>query len=122
VVDDQAQVREVLRDILTVAGHQAVLESDGADAIARFRAEPFDLVLVDLAMPGLNGFQVARAIKEYDPIVPILMITGWGVELSPEELETHGVDRVLSKPLRLDDVLAAVAACGQHRRGRERLR
>jgi GAF domain-containing protein/ActR/RegA family two-component response regulator len=122
VVDDQAQVREVLRDILTVAGHQAVLESDGAEAIARFRAEPFDLVLVDLAMPGLNGFQVARAIKEHDPTVPILMITGWGVELSPEELEAHGVDRVLSKPLRLDDVLAAVAACGEHRRGREGLR
>ncbi len=111
VVDDEPLVREVLGDLLNQGGHEAVLVADGAEAIARFKAEPFDLVLTDLAMPGLNGWQVARAVKDHHPRTPVLIVTGWGVEISPEELQAHGVDRILSKPLQLDEILSAVAAC-----------
>ncbi|MBI4240143.1 MAG: hypothetical protein HY613_00370 [Candidatus Rokubacteria bacterium] len=53
---------------------------------------------------------VPRAIKEQDPGVPVFMVTGWGTEYSPEQLKACGVDRVLPKPLKVDDMLAAVAA------------
>ncbi|MBI4591374.1 MAG: GAF domain-containing protein [Candidatus Rokubacteria bacterium] len=115
VVDDEQRVLEVLGDVLAAGGHSAVLVADGAAAIERFRAEAFDLVLTDLAMPGVNGWQVARAVKDRAPSVPVLLITGWGVELPPEQLRAHGVDAVLSKPVKLEDILTAVATLGSCR-------
>ncbi|MBI3625601.1 MAG: GAF domain-containing protein, partial [Candidatus Rokubacteria bacterium] len=115
VVDDEQMVLEAMGDLLTMAGHSAVLVKDGAEAIARFKAEPFDLVLTDLAMPRVNGWQLARAVKDHDPSVPVLLVTGLGVELSAGELFAHGVAAVLSKPVRLEDILSAVATFGYRR-------
>ncbi len=115
VVDDEQPVLEVLGDILTTGGHSVVLVSDGAEAIRHFKAEPFDLVFIDLAMPGVNGWQVARAVKDLAPSVPVLLVTGWGVELSPEELRGKGIDAVLPKPVKFEEIHAAVAAFGRRR-------
>ncbi len=109
VVDDEAPVRSVLGDILEAAGHTVVMLGDGAEAIERFRADAFDLVLTDLAMPRVSGWQVARAIKQAAPNVPVFLVTGFGVELSAEERRSHGVDQVLVKPLQIQDILDAVA-------------
>jgi len=109
VVDDEPPVRAVIGDILESAGHAVVTLGDGADAIARFQAERFDLVVTDLAMPRVSGWQVARAVKQTAPQVPVFLVTGFGVELSPEERRAHGVDLVLVKPLQIQEILDAVA-------------
>jgi FixJ family two-component response regulator len=67
------------------------------------------VVFTDLAMPGLSGWQVARAVKATAPTVPVFLVTGFGVELSAEERRAHGVDLVLSKPLNIQSILDAVA-------------
>jgi FixJ family two-component response regulator len=72
-------------------------------------------VLTDLAMPRVSGWQVAQAVKEIAPSVPVILVTGFGVELSAEERKTHGVDVVLVKPLRITDVLDAVARAARRR-------
>jgi GAF domain-containing protein/CheY-like chemotaxis protein len=109
VVDDEPPVRAVIGDILESAGHAVVTLGDGGDAIARFQAERFDLVVTDLAMPRVSGWQVARAVKQTAPQVPVFLVTGFGVELSPEERRAHGVDLVLVKPLQIQEILDAVA-------------
>jgi GAF domain-containing protein/ActR/RegA family two-component response regulator len=109
VVDDEEEVAEVVADILTTAGHVAVVAESGQEALDRFTAEPFDLVFTDLAMPGMTGWQVARAVKAKAPEVPVVMMSGFGVEVAPEELRSNGVDLVLAKPLQIQDVLRAVA-------------
>jgi len=109
VVDDEPPVRAVLGDILESAGHSVVTLGDGAEAIARFAAETFDLVVTDLAMPRVSGWQVARAVKQAAPQVPVFLVTGFGVELSAEERRAHGVDLVLVKPLQIQEILDAVA-------------
>jgi GAF domain-containing protein/CheY-like chemotaxis protein len=109
VVDDEPPVRAVIGDILESAGHTVVVLGDGAEAITRFRAERFDLVVTDLAMPKVSGWQVARAVKQAAPQVPVFLVTGFGVELSPEERRAHGVDLVLVKPLEIQEILDAVA-------------
>jgi GAF domain-containing protein len=109
VVDDEPEVGRVLGDVLQTSGHRVVVLADGAEAIAQFRAEPFDLVFTDLAMPRVSGWQVAQAVKETAPAVPVAIVTGFGVELTAEERRTHGVDMVLVKPLKIADVLDAVA-------------
>jgi GAF domain-containing protein/ActR/RegA family two-component response regulator len=109
VVDDEEPVRAMLADAVESAGHRATVVEGGAEAIARFRAEPFDVVLTDLAMPRVSGWQVARAVKQIAPRVPVLLITGFGVELSSEERRAHGVDVVLVKPLQIQEILDALA-------------
>lgn len=111
VVDDDPQVRDMIRDILSNVGHQVVVAMDGSDGVEKFKADgAFDLVITDLAMPKLNGLQLARVCKTLRPSVPVVMLTGWGVLLTEDELAEHGVDEVLSKPVRMDQVLSAVTA------------
>jgi CheY-like chemotaxis protein len=114
VVDDEEAVRSMLADTIESAGHRATIVGGGAEAIARFRAEPFDVVLTDLAMPRVSGWQVARAVKQIAPRVPVFLITGFGVELSPEERRAHGVDVVLVKPLQIQEILDALAEAARN--------
>ena len=109
VVDDEASVRTVLADILAAAGHEVVEAAGGAEAIECLRARNFDLVLTDLAMPRVSGWQVARTAKQLAPGVPVFLVTGFGVELSADERHANGVDAVLVKPLQIQDILDAVA-------------
>ncbi|HEX6209455.1 MAG TPA: GAF domain-containing protein, partial [Methylomirabilota bacterium] len=115
VVDDEPAVRAVIADILESAGHVVEQLSEGGEAIARFAAEPFDLVVTDLAMPRVSGWQVARAVKQVAPRVPVFLVSGFGVELTAEERRAHGVDLVLVKPLDIQEILDAVAEVARAR-------
>ena len=117
VVDDEDEVGAVLGDVLEMAGHRVVVLNDGGEAIERIRTEFFDLVFTDLAMPRVSGWQVAQAVKEHAPEVPVVLVSGFGVELSAEERRTQGVDLVLGKPLRMQDVLNVVGAVARRRLG-----
>ncbi len=117
VVDDEEAVGAVIGDVLETLGHKAVVAASGAEAIERFQTEPFDAVFTDLAMPGVSGWQVVRAIKEHAPHVPVFVVTGFGVELSTEERQAHGVEAVFSKPLPIDDIVAALARVAKARAG-----
>jgi CheY-like chemotaxis protein len=111
VVDDDPQVRQMICDILSNAGHSVVMAVDGADGVEKFKNDSsFDVVVTDLAMPKLNGLQLARLCKTLRPSVPVVMLTGWGVLLTEEQLAEHGVDEVLSKPVRMDQILGALVA------------
>jgi CheY-like chemotaxis protein len=110
VIDDEPFVRETLGEILRQQRHDVVVADDGASGLARFREGAFDLVMTDLAMPGMSGWQVAQAVKAARPRVPVVLVTGWGVEVQADELHTHGVDRVMTKPFRFEDVQDVVAS------------
>src|SRR3989449_382194 len=115
VVDDEPTVGAMLGDVLETGGHRAVVVTDGSEGIARFGAEPFDVVFTDLAMPRVSGWQVARAIKEMAPAVPVIVVTGFGVELSAEERRAHGVDLVLVKPLKIQEILDVASQLARRR-------
>jgi GAF domain-containing protein/CheY-like chemotaxis protein len=115
VVDDEPSVGAVLGDILTSSGHSVTVVTSGAEAIERFRQEPYELVFTDLAMPIVSGWQVARAVKALAPDVPVYLVTGFGVELSDEQRQANAVDAVIVKPLKMQDVLEAAAQAGRRR-------
>ena len=110
VIDDEPFVRDTLGEILRQQHHDVVVADDGISGLARFREGAFDLVMTDLAMPGMSGWQVAQAVKAARPQVPVVLVTGWGVEVQADELQTHGVDRVMTKPFRFEDVQEVVAS------------
>jgi PAS domain S-box-containing protein len=110
VVDDDDAVREVVADALAEAGADVVAHASGreaADEVARAR---FDLVVTDLGMPDVNGWDVARIVRRVAPATPVLLLTGWGDAVTPDdesEATEDLVDRVLAKPVDLDVLVAA---------------
>jgi len=110
VVDDEEVVGEVVADVLRSVGHTAVLARSAAEALSLVNAEPFDLVFTDLSMPGMTGWELARAVRAAVPDLPVILVSGFAVELSPEELQSTGVHAILAKPINIKEVLAAAAA------------
>ena len=110
VIDDEPDVRDVLKDLLAADGYIVIEASDGAEGLARCEAEPVDLVLSDIFMFGMSGWDVAAACRDRFPTVPVGLITDWGDQLDPEELARHRIRFVLTKPFVVDNVLRAVAS------------
>ncbi len=109
VIDDEREVAEVLNDQLARDGHGVVVCSDAQTGLARFEREPFDLVITDLGMPGVSGWEVARLVKLWRPGTPVVMVTGWGDRIDPVDAEARGVDHVVAKPFKRDEVREVVA-------------
>jgi CheY-like chemotaxis protein len=109
VVDDEPTVRQTLADLLRAAGHTVIEAESGAAGLGALQSSPVDLVLSDLGMPEMTGWDVARAIKATTPATPVILLTGWGDQLVGEAGGREAVDRVLGKPVRLKDLLAAIA-------------
>jgi CheY-like chemotaxis protein len=108
VIDDEPAVLEALGDALGRDGHQVVACPDGPKALDRFSKEAFDLVITDLGMPGMSGWEVAAKIKAARADLPVLMITGWGEQIEPGEARAKGVDAVLAKPFTTVDLVTQV--------------
>ena len=113
LVDDQCDVRESVSAMLTALGHEVVAVPGGDAALASARAIPFDVVITDLGMPGLNGLDVARGIRTLAPGTPVVLLTGWG--LSGWDQATEDVSVVVSKPLTLDGLSDTLARVLQQR-------
>ncbi|PYN81036.1 MAG: hypothetical protein DMD97_02835 [Candidatus Rokuibacteriota bacterium] len=110
VIDDEPDVRDVLKDILAADGYIVIEASDGAEGLARCEAEPVDLVLTDIFMFGMSGWDVAAACRDRFPTVPVGLIAGWGDQLDAEQLARHRIRFVLTKPFGVDNVLRTVAS------------
>ena len=108
VVDDEENIREILAEILMSGAHEVVTAADGAEALHKLRSGTFDLVFTDLGLPGMNGYEVASEIKKIRPDLPVGLVTGWGATLDAEKARAHGVDLVISKPFRFEQVLSLV--------------
>jgi GAF domain-containing protein/ActR/RegA family two-component response regulator len=108
VIDDEVGVREVLRELLGGEGYTVVDAPDGRSGLALSEAEPVELVLSDVSMPGMSGWEVAEACHARHPNVPVGLITGWGDRLDPAELTRHGVRFVIAKPFEAAEVLHRV--------------
>ena len=108
VIDDEADVRELLRDILSDAGHDVEMAHNGCVGIEMFEKQPYDLVLTDLGMPVMSGWEVAGKIKQMNKCVPIALVTGWNVVLDDAALHSSGVNLVVHKPFQVDQVLNLV--------------
>lgn len=110
VVEDEGHIAQGLRFNLEAEGHSVAIAGDGEDALDRLlvRNEPFDLVLLDVMLPGKDGFTVARELRERQNFAPILMLTARG---RPEDVLKgfeSGADDYLPKPFNLDILVARV--------------
>jgi CheY-like chemotaxis protein/anti-sigma regulatory factor (Ser/Thr protein kinase) len=112
VIDDDAEVREVVAEMLTAQGHTVIPASGGGEGLALLEAgQKIDLVLTDLGMPGMTGWDVARAVRARWPGLPVGMLTGWGEQIDDATPDRQMVAGVLSKPATPEGLREFVAAC-----------
>jgi signal transduction histidine kinase/ActR/RegA family two-component response regulator len=113
LIDDDPIIIKALEDSLAGDGHVTVAASGGQAGLDAFSSalsthHEFDLVITDLGMPTVDGRRVAEAIKQRSSRTPVVMLTGWGSRMIAEKETPAYVDRVLSKPPRLQDLRAAL--------------
>ena len=102
VVDDEPRSREVLMAYLRTDNHSVATASGGREALEKFRLRPFDLVVMDRAMPEMNGEQTARLIKQVNQSIPVILLTGFSGQIGEDGAKPAAVDVVLNKPITLD--------------------
>jgi signal transduction histidine kinase/ActR/RegA family two-component response regulator len=108
LIDDDATVRRTMADLLQEVGHSVVVAEGGAEGLAHLGQNRVDLVITDLGMPGMTGWEVARAVKLVTSHPPVILLTGWGERPASHSEYAGLVDRILGKPVRLDELLAAI--------------
>jgi CheY-like chemotaxis protein len=109
VVDDDENIREVLSDLLLLEGHEVLLAEEGEQALLIFEENLPDIIITDLGMPGLSGWEVAKRIKSRDSSRKVIVISGWGASLEEDQLRESYIDQVLSKPFHLEQVKKVIA-------------
>lgn len=109
VVDDLPDNYVLLQTVLEAEGYQVEVADDGHVALEKIASHPADLVLLDVMMPGMNGFEVTRRIRQNPslPFIPILLVTGYS-EPTPADGFDAGADGFIRKPIDLDDLLNRV--------------
>ena len=109
VVDDEPRMLSMMRRVLEVDGYNVVLASDGDSALEVLRSEPIDLVILDVMMPGPDGFEVCRTVRR-ENLVPILMLTARDEGIDKVTGLDCGADDYVVKPFETDELMARVRA------------
>jgi two-component system sensor histidine kinase EvgS len=107
VIEDEDVILEMMKILLESKGHNVFVSQDSSVGIEMYENNLYDIVLCDLAMPKLNGWQVAKFIKEYDAVrkrtkTPVVLITGYELDADNIDYEKEGVDFILNKPIEFD--------------------
>jgi len=109
VVDDEASIRDLLSKTLALAEYDVDAVPDGRTAVGRLRAGPYDLLITDLKMPGMDGLTLIREARQLAPSLPVVVITAYSTEASAIEAINLGVSGYLTKPFRITKILATAA-------------
>lgn len=108
VVDDEDALRTVLSNELTNEGYDVASAADGDDAISELQKGAYDLILLDIKMPRMNGFEVLKFVKEHHPRTKVVMLTGFADLKNAIESKKLGADDFVSKPYDLVDLLTTI--------------
>ena len=116
VAEDEPLVAGMLRRFLESVGHDVTVCLNGAEAIEAFENKEFDLLVVDLAMPKVDGWEVSHRVNDLRPQVPIIVVTGWNMTVEDGREQGAIVDSVLRKPFAKADLIEAVDHVTGYRR------
>ena len=103
-VDDEPELLEMIGMMLGNDGHEVHAAAGGAEALAALEQAPFDLVISDVGMPGMTGWELAERARQRWPGLRFVLATGWGAEIDPAEARKRGIEAVIAKPFRFNDL------------------
>jgi len=108
VVDDEQTVRYFLQRTLEKAGYDVITASNGLEALEKMSQFDISLVLLDIMMPGLDGFEVLDHMRQYEKNIPVIMLTGIQEATTKVDSLTLGADDYITKPFSVEELLARI--------------
>lgn len=104
IIDDQMGIRMLLTELLRREGYETYQAANGKEAIALLAANAFHLILLDMKIPGMNGIEILREIRQREPGVPVMMMTAYGELEMVEEAKKLGVVHYFAKPFDVEEI------------------
>jgi CheY-like chemotaxis protein len=108
IVDDETDIRTVVGDLLTLHGYKIVEAKDGAEALRLLGKSNFDLMVLDIMMPEMDGYQVMNALKTMNPELPVVMLTAKAEQQDVWKGYVKGCHLYMTKPFKTDTLIRAV--------------
>ncbi|MBN1232796.1 MAG: response regulator [Candidatus Coatesbacteria bacterium] len=108
ILDDEEDICMVFKDMLVEYGYQVDFAYDGNSGIDLLKTKKYDVVISDLSMPNLSGLEVARWIKQHSPSTGVFLLTGWSIQIDMMQIKEAGVDSLISKPFKFEEVIEAL--------------
>jgi two-component system, NtrC family, response regulator HydG len=116
IVDDLLSIHEMLEAVIQPTGYSTAFATDGEKALARYKAEKYDLVLADIDMKPMDGITLLRQLKAYDPTTVVIIMTAYASTESAVQALKFGAFDYLQKPFRVDDLIATLKRALEYRR------
>jgi DNA-binding NtrC family response regulator len=116
IVDDLVSIHEMLEAVIAPTGFGTAFATDGEQALVRYKADKFDLVLADIDMKPMDGITLLKELKAYDPSVVVIIMTAYASTESAIQALKHGAFDYLQKPFRVDELIATLRRGLEHRR------
>ena len=116
IIDDEPIIHDVLGQLLTSEGYEVEPSMSGEEALAKHSSQAFDLILLDLLMPGLDGIEVLKRIKRIDPLAMVIIITAYASVESAISAMKIGAFDYIQKPFKHDDLLMTIHRALEHKR------
>jgi signal transduction histidine kinase/CheY-like chemotaxis protein len=108
VVEDEQMIRDLYVEVLEMKGHAVSAFSTAEDALEEWKKDGFKLIICDLGLPGMNGWEFISKIREEDTLIPIIVLTGWGNEIGDERAKELDVQKVMAKPVSLEELMSTI--------------
>ena len=108
IVDDQADLVQVVRTILEGRGYSVDTALNGRDGVGLARRNRYNVVLTDLGMPDISGWEVAQQVREVQPGTPVVLMTGWAADIDSDRLAENSIRALLPKPFRSEQLLTVL--------------
>jgi CheY-like chemotaxis protein len=108
VIDDEQPIAQLIQDALGVEGHNVDVATSAGEGLKMASVSDYDLVLTDLGMPEMSGWEVASRLREQDPDLPVVLVTGWGTTIDDQEISRSGIAGVVHKPFEIRDLVETV--------------
>jgi DNA-binding NtrC family response regulator len=115
VIDDEQDVREMLEFVLSRGGFEVEAVDGGLAAVASLRARRFDVAITDMRMADMDGLETLTVLKEIDPSIEVIVVTGYASEQTAAECVRRGAYGYLRKPFEVEDLRALVECALSHR-------
>ncbi len=108
-VDDEPMIQEIASELIEALGHKCKSVSSGIEALELMETENFDLIITDIGMPRMSGWQLADKINEkYNGKMKVAALTGWGNQFDEDEKTSHNVDFILTKPIKINELKSLI--------------
>jgi CheY-like chemotaxis protein len=116
LVEDDREVRDTLAQLLMLDDHSVDRAASGQEALELFQPGAYDVACSDLGMPGMNGWELIGQLRERDPALVTVLLSGWGAQIDPAEARARGADFIVAKPIDLQELHTALLAASQRKR------